>query len=153
MTEARRPISSHLEDYRAKLAAGGVTSKHVNRTVKCIECMCTIAKIDRAEQITADTVNRAALKLEDEGMSARTRQAYLTAIKSFTKWLASHGKLPRDPLVAVQKPNPKADRRMERRALLPDEWNRLQETTLADGMERYGMSAHERVLLCAVAIR
>jgi len=153
VTEARRSISSHLEDYRAKLAAGGVTSKHVTRTVKCIERMCMIAKIDRAERITTDAVSRAALKLDEEGMSARTRQSYLTAIKSFTKWLASHGKLPCDRLVAVQKPNPKADGRMERRSLLPDEWKRLQETTLADGMERYGMSAHERVLLYAVAIR
>jgi integrase len=72
--------------------------------------------------------------------------------KGFTKWLSANQKLARDPLVSVQKPNPKTDRRRERRMLLPDEWQWLQ-ATAPHNQYRYGMPAAERVLLYAVAIQ
>lgn len=84
--------------------------------------------------------------------SSRTIQGYLTAIKSFTSWLAINHKIVRDPLVSVRKPNPQADRRRWRRMLLPDEWNWLRDATAA-GPERGDMPANERVLLYAVAIQ
>jgi integrase len=73
-------------------------------------------------------------------------------MKGFTKWLATYHKLPRDPLVSVAKPNPKTDRRRERRMLLPEEWEQLRDFG-AMGIERYGMTSHERILLYAVAIQ
>jgi integrase len=57
-----------------------------------------------------------------------------------------------DPLVSVTKPNPKADRRRERRMLLPEEWQWLRATSV-DWVERFGMAAKERLLLYAVAIQ
>lgn len=83
--------------------------------------------------------------------SARTIQAYLTAIKGFARWLAIHQKLPRDPLASVKKPSPQADRRHERRILLPAEWPWLKAATLA-GPVRFGMSPAERQLLYHTAI-
>ncbi len=63
-----------------------------------------------------------------------------------------HHKLPRDPLASVKKPNPKTDRRVERRALLPEEWHRLEAATLT-GPERNGMSCKERIVLYRTAIQ
>jgi len=74
-------------------------------------------------------------------------------VKSFTRWLTKHGKVPADPLASVQKPNPKRDRRRERRMLLPEEWKWLRSVTLAEGAERFGVTAGERVLLYATAIQ
>ncbi len=97
-------------------------------------------------------MNRYAGKLRDDGRSARTVQAYLTGIKGFTKWLTENHKLPRNPLASVRKPNPKADRRHERRMLLPEEWLRLEKATMT-GPARHGMSGPARVLLYNTAIQ
>ena len=79
-------------------------------------------------------------------------QAHLTAIKGFTRWLTENHKLRRDPLASVRKPNPKADRRYERRMLLPEEWRWLEATT-ASGPARYDMSSNDRLLLYGTAIQ
>ena len=50
------------------------------------------------------------------------------------------------------KTNPKADRRRERRMLLPEEWQRLEVATQA-GLVRYGMDGKERATLYATAIQ
>jgi site-specific recombinase XerD len=119
--------------------------------VAYIRAICTDRKFEKVADITADGINQYAGRLKDQGRSTRTVQAYLTAIKGFTKWLAANHKLPRDPLASVKKPNPKTDRRRERRMLLPDEWHWLW-ATLADGPEQYGVPAGERMLLYATAI-
>jgi integrase len=87
-----------------------------------------------------------------EGKAPRTIHAHLSAIKGFTRWLVEGEKLPRDPLAAVKKPNPKVHRRRERRMLLPAEWPHLELVT-ASGPERYGMSGSERALLYQLAIQ
>ena len=90
--------------------------------------------------------------MRNEGRSSRTIQAHLNAITAFTKWLTEHHKLPRDPLTSVKKPNPKADRRRQRRMLLPEEWSQL-ETATENGPVRYGMHGGERLLLYQTAIQ
>ena len=97
-------------------------------------------------------MNTYAADLLAKGKSARTVQAVLTAIKTFTRWLTRHGKLAADPLAGVAKPSPKTDRRHERRMLLPEEWDWLRATTEA-GPFRYNMPGHERMLAYAVAIQ
>ena len=134
------------------LRAADRSDDHVNRTVGFVRIISEWVGFSIASDISADGVNRYAGKLRDKGRSARTIQAHLTAIKSFTKWLSDHHKLPRDPLASVKKPNPKADRRRERRMLLPDEWWRLEAATEA-GPKRYGMTGGERLLLYRTAIQ
>jgi len=150
--QSRRSIESHLKDYEAKMGAGSRSVKHITRTVECIRATCEWAHFTKVSDITADGVNWYAGKLKEDGLSARTIAAYLTAVKGFTKWLSAHHKLPRDPLVSVTKPNPKADRRRERRMLLPEEWQWLLATSV-DWVERWAMAAKERLLLYAVAIQ
>ena len=97
-------------------------------------------------------VNIYAQRMLETGDAARTVEAYLTAIKGFTKWLAQNYKLPRDPLASVKKPNPKADRRRERRMLLPDEWHWLRSAIPANS-ERSKVDPSDRVLLYETAIQ
>jgi integrase len=149
---SRRTVAQHLADFEAGMVAAGRTSDHVTRTVGFIREIADAAGFVNLADITADGVNRFASDLTTKGRAARTVQARLTAIKGFTRWLATHGKLPRDPLASVKKPNPAADRRHERRMLRPEEWNWLRVTT-EQAPERYGMTGHERMLLYAVAIQ
>ena len=150
--ESGRTIESHLADFESKLRGPNRTEKHIKYTVQFIRWIAEYAGFKTAADISADGVNRYAGKLRDEGRAARTIQAHLNAIKAFTKWLTEHHKLPRDPLASVKKPNPKADRRRERRMLLPDEWRRLETATRA-GPVRYGMTGDERLLLYCTAIQ
>ncbi len=150
--EAARTIQAHLSDYESKLRAANRTEKHIKSTTRFIRWIAEHAGFRTAADITADGVNLYAGKLRDEDRSARTIQAHLNAIKAFTKWLTDHHKLPRDPLSSVKKPNPKTDRRHERRMLLPQEWRLLESATKA-GPERYGITGAERCLLYRTAIQ
>ena len=149
--EGRRTIGQHLTDYEAKMKAANREPKYVATTISYIRTIAEAAGFAAIGHITADGVNAYASHLQ-ERRSARTVQAHLTAIKGFTRWLAREGKLPADPVASVSKPNPKTDRRRERRMLLPEEWDWLRSIT-ADGGERYGMAPRERVLFYAVAIQ
>ncbi len=150
--QSRRSVESHLKDYEAKMGAANRAPQHISTTVAYIRTICKDRKFEKVADITADGINLYAGRLKEQGRSTRTVQAYLTAIKGFTKWLAAHQKLPRDPLASIKKPNPKSDRRRERRMLLPEEWQWIR-AALANGSERCEMPANERLLLYAVAIQ
>ena len=108
--ESRRPLEKHLSGFEAKMRSAGRDDRHIKDTIRYIRAISTAASFVMIGDITADGVHSFSRQLQDRGRSARTVQAYLTAIKSFTKWLAVHGKVPADPLAAVQRPNPMADR-------------------------------------------
>src|SRR5262249_6015885 len=76
-----------------------------------------------------------------EGMSARTRNAYRNAIVSFCNWCVATDRLASNPLGAVPKANEKADPRRQRRALTEEELTRLLAV------------ARERPLLEALTVR
>ena len=119
--ESQRSVLEHFADLENKLRTAGRTEKHVNSTARFIRWVADHAGFRSVADISADGVNRYAGMLRDEGRAARTIQAHLSAVKAFTRWLTEHHKLPRDPLASVRKPNPRSDRRRERRMLLPDE--------------------------------
>ncbi|MDA1055668.1 MAG: site-specific integrase, partial [Planctomycetota bacterium] len=143
--ESQRSIKSHLTDYEAKLKTASPGDNHVRTTLNYVRAIADVAGFNIASDITADGVNLYAQQLRDLGRPVRTVEAYLTAIKGFSKWLMQHHKLPRDPLASVKKPNPKTDRRRERRMLLPEEWRWLEATTSGSGTN-YGMTGYEPVM-------
>ncbi len=146
------PIKKHLTDFESKMVAEQRTEKHIAGTLRMIRSLAEAQELIVLADITADHVNRYAEKMKGQGRSARTIQSHLTAIKSFTRWLALDGKLTPDPLARVKKPNPKTDRRLERRMLLPEEFNWLVSVTEYEP-ERYGMTGHERALLYIFAVQ
>jgi integrase len=143
-------IESHLSDYEAKLKAAKRSGGHVSKTLYCIRQAVAFAGFKLAGDIAAGGVNRYAADRRAKGDASRTVQAHLAAIKGFTKWLVETDKLPRDPLASIKRPNPKADRRYERRMLLPDEWKWLRATVKANS---FGMSGAQRLLLYETAIQ
>jgi len=149
--ESQRTIDSHLADFEAKLRTGKRDAEHVRSTISYIRTIAKSAGFSSAADIQADGVNHFANDL-GERRSSRTVEAYLIAFKAFTKWLTEHHKLPRDPLSSVKKPNPKTDRRRERRMLLPEEWRWLESVTNT-APPKYGMTGHERVLVYSTAIQ
>ena len=102
--ESGRSLREHLDSFEMKMMAAGRDAEHIRVTVRYIEKIADAEQFYVAGDIHADGVNHYASELKAAGKSARTVQAYLTAIKSFTKWLTSHNKLPTDPLGSVKKP-------------------------------------------------
>jgi len=174
--QAALPLANHLLDFKAKMKAAGRTEGHVRRTIGMIKEIVEHCGFETTGDIGADKVNLFAAELlekkvprkaesgaaanaEQGGSSKpartvapRTVQARLAAIKSFTAWLVTRGRLSRDPLASVKKPNPNASRRRERRMLLPEEWPHLEQAT-AIGDPFYGIPGAERMLLYRVAIQ
>ncbi len=124
----------------------------MDRTCRFITDAAEATGSEEAGDITADKVNHYGAELLKK-MAGRSVAARLTAVKSFTRWLAAKGKLPADPLASVRMPSAKTDRRMVHRMLLPEEWQWLRSVTLADNATRDEMPAGERVLLYATAIQ
>jgi integrase len=60
-----------------------------------------------------------------KGRSARSRNAYQTAASSFANWCVRVSRLTTNPFIKVAKANIEADRRRQRRALTPDELQRI----------------------------
>jgi integrase len=147
---ASKPLKAHLEEFEQKMNASGVTPEHITETISMIRKIAEEGGIIRIDQITAERVNGFADAMRRAKKSPRTIHKYLTAIKSFSRWLVAEGKLIGDPLVGVKKPSPRRQR--ERRILLPQELRLLQRAARTSG-DRYGMSGEERAMLYDFAIQ
>jgi integrase len=152
ITEAGKPIETHLADFEAMMKARQRSECHVKRTLLFIREVCTAAKFEKPSDITADGMNRIMAAMKAEGKAPRTIQGRVVACKAFTRWLADHAKLSHDPLRSVKRPSVKTDRRLRRRMLTPAEWPYVRAATLTSG-PRDGMNPLERVALYAVAIQ
>ena len=102
--ESQRPFESQLGDYEAKLRAVPRSESHIADTLRYNRKIASASNWNTVADISADGVNRFAKGLQEQNKSARTVQAYVTAVKSFSNWLAQLGKLPRDPLASVGRP-------------------------------------------------
>jgi len=153
--EAARTIEEHLTDFIPRLETrytGAKANVNVVGQLSYIRGFAGFAELETIGDINADSMNRYIVHLADAGKSARTIGAMIGACKHFTSWLRKHGKLRSDPLETIDKPDPDSDRRLNRRMLLPTEWQWLIKATLKAG-DRYEMTATERCLVYRVAIQ
>jgi len=158
-----RLLSEHLNDWRAYLAARGNTARHcelvTGRARRIVEgCGFTYWSDVSASRVMAYLADLRADKADDKGnvkrgISAQTSNFYLSAAKSFCRWLVKDGRASENPLAHLDGLNVRTDRRHDRRALSVEELRWLLDTTAAPGApERDGMSGPERALLYRVAV-
>ena len=143
---ARLPFSEHLQAFDHAKRAEGVTDRHREETVVMINKVASACRWSTLADVKPGDAERFAGDIEG---TPRTRQKYLTALKTFTRWCVADGRLPADPLARVKKPTPQRVR--ERRFLRPEEWAWLSEST-EDGPDRHGMSGADRRLLYELGI-
>ncbi|KAA5546997.1 tyrosine-type recombinase/integrase [Roseiconus nitratireducens] len=147
------PLEDHLEAFISFRAVKGGTEDHRQRMRRHIREFAEAGKWKAIRDINSDDVSKHVETLKTGGSSARTIEARLQSVKSFTRWLANHHRLQLDPLSMVSKPDPQADRRYERRMLLPEEWPWLQMALQKSKRKRNGMKPPERLLLYRTAIQ
>lgn len=86
-----------------------------------------------------------------QGISAQTFNFYLSAFKSFCRWMIREGRARQNPVEHLQGLNVRVDRRHDRRALSVEELRWLLHVT-CNGPERCGMSGRERAFIYRLAV-
>jgi integrase len=141
-----------LKDYRQYLIDKGDTLDHTRLTHNRIKAILSDDGMNTTslqQNITPSKIQHYLAKRRQSGLSVKSCNYYLTAIKGFFNWLVLDGRIDKNPIQHLK--GQKALSIRLRRALEPDEIRRLLETT-AVGIERYGMSGYERYLLYRLAI-
>ena len=153
--QRRRSLSEHLGEYHAVLIARGAPRKknqvkHADSTRTYINWIFSETGATRIDDLIPSSVLQAIAKLRANGRSARTCNAYITAIKSFTRWLWKEGRTPVDELAHLEKLNETSDRRRVRRALDPAGLVRLFDAA-EFGEVLMGMAGRDRAMLYRLA--
>ncbi len=120
--------------------------RHIANTINSIRrCIDTIGwKSLRDLQAEQLELYIARMK-EEDNRSHRTLNAYIRAMKGFTRWCMNHHRLRIDPLSTVSSRNEQVDQRYIRRTLSSDELCRLLESTQR-GPDIKGIAGSERAL-------
>jgi hypothetical protein len=121
----------HLPTLVEQMRTKGCDPRHVGQTE------CYAARIihrggaEQVDDLNADRVLVALDSLRAKGLSSRTLNAHLTAIKTLAHSLVDRGFCARNPLAALRRHryNEKADRRLVRRVLSEDEVTTLLQST------------------------
>jgi integrase len=142
----RKPILAHLDDFRAALSSKGGDPKHVRQTRLYAARVIDLAATVSISGLTQSAVMVALSALRSEGLSARTLNAHLTAIKQFARWLQRDGRCLDNPLAGLSRMSEAADRRFVRRPLEADHARRLIDATRSAPPWR-GMTGPDRAML------
>ena len=147
----KRPLSKHLEDFKASLLNKGDTEKQarlVHNRAKAVVDNCRFIHFD---DLSASRIQRYLAERRREGLSIRTSNFYLQAIKQVCNWLVADGRTNENPVAYLKGQNPKTDIRHPRRALSIEELERLIQTTQKARMHSR-MVGKERALLYMLAV-
>jgi hypothetical protein len=125
----RRAIKDHLAEFAAALDAKGGDPKHVRQTRTYASRILDSAAIRAISDLAPSAVMAALGTLKERGLSARTLNAHVTAIKQFARWLMRDGRSLDNPLSSLGKLPEAADRRLVRRPLSEAELRRLIDAT------------------------
>ena len=123
-TFPQQPISDLIADYLDHLEAKGDTAQHVGEVESILRDIAITAQVDTIGQLNRGAVERGLERWT--GKSPRTRQKALSVARSWFRWLQRTDRWDRDPTAALTPPKLRPVK-AQRRALMPDELDRLLE--------------------------
>ena len=153
---ACKPLTEHLDDWAQALRSRDNTEAHVLLAAGRVRRIVNGCKFQFPADIAAGRVQSFLHELrqakdDKPGISAQTFNFYLTAVKSFCRWLVKDRRASENPVAYLDGLNVKTDRRRDRRALAADELRKLLESTRG-GPDRAGMTGPERAMLYRLAL-
>ena len=150
---ASKLLQEHVEDYIKSLSAKGRTEKYIAGIKSILARIFTDCKFVLWSDISASRLERYLDELRDggNGISARTFNSNLKAVKQFCNWIVKNGRASESPVMCLECLNTETDKRHPRRALEPDEIRQLLKAAVASP-KRFGMTGYARVLLYRLAI-
>jgi len=146
----KRPLQAHMRDFKQSLLDKGDTKKHA-----CLVYNRAKAVVDNCgfmcfSDISASKVQRYLAERRRSGLSIRSSNFYLQAVKQFLNWMVADNRNAENPLAYLKGQNPKTDIRHPRRALTIDELTKLLKTTIK-GRKHHNMTGKERAMLYKLA--
>lgn len=149
------PVEKSIADYQGHLKSKGRAEKHVSETIRLIrktlkELGCVVlGDVQRAE----DSLDEYLAGRRKDGVSHRTINGDLTAIRSYCRWLIQKKRLHIDPTIHLEKLDVDVDRRRTRRPLTDEEATKLFKTTLESQAVFRGLTGQDRAMLYMLAQR
>jgi len=144
----KRPLKEHLSDWRENLTARGNTEKYAEAQVSQALTVVEGCRFRSWPELSAGKVQAFVAERRKDtngrrGISSRTANSYLQAIKQFCQWMVNEDRAPDNPLAHLKRYNEQVDRPKVRRALIAQECQLLLEITEQVPM-RYGVSGRDR---------
>ena len=147
----KRPLIEHLQDFQAYLRGKGDSVKHVDQTFGRIRRALDGCGMTAWADVSA---SRLVAWLEHERHAGRigikTSNYYQSAVKEFCTWMVRDKRAESSPLTHLSAQNADADVRRQRRAVTPDEFNRLVQAAMI-GPAVQCMNGADRAMLYILA--
>jgi site-specific recombinase XerC len=147
--QADKPLAEHLDDYLDHLGAkrirGRKVSESYRRNIKGrLERLLRDRELKRWQDMTRQIIERWLDGMEEQGLSAATRNDYLTSAIALCNWAVAAGRLSVNPLQGIGKAGTSGDRRHQRRALTVEEVARLLEAAQMRPVAEWGRQVVKR---------
>lgn len=157
--QQEKPIQEHLEAFQTHMEAKNNVLQHIKTTIASIQKLIDAGKVKTIGDLDGGKVlNTLASwrKRSKKPMSVTTSNHYLTAIKSFTRFLWQEKRTTEDVFCNLRKLNAQTDRRRVRRAMSEDEVRLLLKITSESRKTYRGanwkLNPSDRVLLYSIAL-
>jgi site-specific recombinase XerD len=143
-------VENHLDDHLRHLDARNNSPKHITLTKTRLRETFESCRFCRIEDLHSGRVASWLKDRRSAGMSPATSNHYVTALKSFGKWLFMDRRHHESPLVFLTKVNARVDVRVVRRALDQEELAALISAASQRGMFRT-LTGDDRAILYLLA--
>lgn len=152
-----RPLSDHLTDFESTLRSRGASESHLRDRMGCLREFVAATRAAWLKDVESARVARWLTDLKGSGLAARSVNRRLQAVRQFARWCVGARRMAYDALVGLKPLNEAADRRHVRRALAPDELQRLLDAAERRPLEdatayrkHRGVTPEQRVKLLAL---
>ena len=146
-----KPLGEHLRDYQQALLDKGVTRDYAMLIYGRVETILQVCRFVFLRDVEAAKVQGYIAEAIRAGLSTKSGNHYLAAIKGFFNWMRDDRRMAENPLAHLKAQNAKKDIRRQRRALMLHEIDALLSTTLT-GSRHHNMTGRERYMLYALAL-
>ncbi len=139
----RQPLKEHIDAFERSLSK--TTPKHVKQTINRVKRVVNGCGFTTAGKIDAEEVREWLIEFcEDNDYGNRTYNHYVQGFGSFCNWMVETGRLPSNPVAAMQILNAEVDIRHKRRALTPEEFGKLVQSARESGEDIQCFCGEER---------
>ena len=124
-----RPLTEHLEAFEVTLQAREVVEQYVEDLMGQLRAFANWSGAKGLRDLDAARASKWIAEERARGLSARSVNRRIAALRSFTRWATATDRMERDPFLTLKRLNEATDRRHVRRALTPEEVTRLLRAT------------------------
>jgi len=141
-----KPLSEHLDDFKAAIRAGGHTQKQADQQHMRVKRIFDGCGFTYWTDIRPDRIQRFIHEMQQkDDLSDRTASFYLKACKQFTRWMLNVRRASDDPLHCLKGKGHIIERNRRRALEIKEIAALLTVTETAE--ECFGMTGHERSLV------